>query len=905
MPRVTRCPRAGNPVRDKETPMTALHRTPLYDRHHRMGAQPVEFGGWEMPIQYANGIIKEHLACRTGAGLFDVSHMGRLYFSGEKALAFLQHVLTNNAAALKIGESQYTLIQDPNGFAIDDAYLYRFDPDQFLLVVNASNREKDVAHFKAHLPGFPGVVMEDKTHDISMISIQGPASKSVLLPWLTDGTLPEPARNNLARAKIQGIPVDLARTGYTGEPLGFELFAPNDNVGALWELLVDAGAVPVGLGARDTLRLEAALPLYGHELGEDPQGNQIPIFASRLSKFAVSFSPLKGEFIGKGALAKQFEAFSKVAENRGTITSALPRVISPIAVTGKGIAREGYKIFMGDRQVGWITSGTMVPFLTGQGDGLMGEFNPAPKRRAISLGLLDANIPEGAALEIEIRKKRCAAVVVPYHMRSEAPPHVRSIPWDQLEACEAPKAPDTPLTGARALVTKALANHAWRQGACINLIPSEMSQSQIARMLSISDPVNRYAEHKAVKAFSGQEVFYYQGTGFIEEVENRLNHEFMKFFNCNTVESRVISGQMANTAFFSALVDHINRADRKNEQHRLSSVMNNHIIRGGHLSAQPMGALRDFIARDSRTEKPAVVNFPVLPDNPYKIDVAACEDLIKTHQPQLVILGKSMILHREPVAEIRKLVDTYAPGCIVMYDMAHVLGLYGPHFQEPLSEGAHVITGSTHKTFFGTQRGVIAANLPRIPGTPEHDLWEAVQRRTFPGSVSNHHLGTMTGLLFAAYEMNQFKDAFQSQTIANAKAFAAALKAQGLDVAGDPDISFTETHQVVLNVGYGKGAQVARDLEAQNIIVNYQATPEEEGFTASGALRMGVAEMTRFGMKEEDFHALACLMADAIRKNTPVKAEVTDLRCKFTTMQYCFSPKDMEIAMATLAEGLT
>jgi len=885
--------------------MTALHRTPLYDLHHKAGAQLVEFGGWEMPIQYADGIIKEHLACRTRAGLFDVSHMGRLFFKGQKAQAFLQHVLTNNAAALDIGQSHYTLIQNPQGGAIDDAYLYRFDPDQFLLVVNAANREKDVAHFKTHLAQFPGVIMEDNTHETAMISLQGPAAKSVLLSLLTDGRLPEPARNNLSRAKVKKIPVDIARTGYTGEPLGFELFTPRDSAAELWSLLMERGAIPVGLGARDTLRLEAALPLYGHELGTDPDGNQIPIFASRLSKFAVSFSPLKGDFIGKAALAEQFDAFSTVAKNRGDITPALPRVISPVAVTGKGIAREGYKIFIKDRQVGWITSGTMVPYVCGQGEGLMGEFAEDPKRRALALGLLDADIPEGASLEIEIRKKRCPAVVVPYHMRSEAPPHVRSIPWDQLEAQAPPKTPETPLTGAKALVSKALINHTWRQHACINLIPSEMSQSPITRMLSISDPVNRYAEHKEVKAFSNQDVFYYQGTGFIEAVENRLNHEFMTFFNCNAVESRVISGQMANTAFFSALVDHINRADRKNEQHRLSSVMNNHIIRGGHLSAQPMGALRDFVARDPRTEKPAVVNFPVMPDNPYKLDVAACKDLIKTHQPQLAILGKSMILHREPVAEIRQLMDTYAPDGIVMYDMAHVLGLYGPHFQEPLTEGAHVITGSTHKTFFGTQRGVIAANLPRIPGTPEDDLWEAVQRRTFPGSVSNHHLGTMTGLLFAAYEMNQFKDAFQSQTIANAKAFAAALKTQGLDVAGDPDISFTETHQVVLNVGYGKAAQVARDLEAQNIIVNYQATPEEEGFTASGALRMGVAEMTRFGMKQEDFGTLAGLMADAIRKNAPVKAEVTALRKKFNTMQYCFSPKDMETTMADLAEGLT
>ncbi|MCG8634037.1 MAG: glycine cleavage system protein T, partial [Desulfobacterales bacterium] len=583
---------------------------------------------------------------------------------------------------------------------------------------------------------------------------------------------------------------------------------------------------------------------------------------------------------------------------------ALPRIVMPIAVTGKGIAREGYKIFVNDRHVGHVTSGTMVPYLTGEGQGLLGAFKEEPKRRALALGLIDSTIRDGDRLEIEIRKKRVAARVVPYHMRSDAPPFVRSIPHDELEQAREGKSAGDILPAAKTLVSKALNNHAWRQQECINLIPSEMSQSMIARMLSISDPVNRYAEHKDIKAFSGKDIFYYQGTEFIQDIEDRLNREFMSFFGCSAVESRVISGQMANTALFSALVDYVNRTDRKSEQRRLSGVMNNHIIRGGHLSAQPMGALRDFVARDPKTEKPAVINFPVLADNPYKMDVAACEALIKENQPELVILGKSMIIHKEPVAEIRKLVDEFAPGCVVMYDMAHVLGLYGPHFQEPLKEGAHVITGSTHKTFFGTQRGVIAGNFLDHPqGSNEYELWEAVRRRTFPGSVSNHHLGTMTGLLFAAYEMNQFKEDYQSQTIANAKAFARALKDQGLDVAGDPGISFTETHQVILNVGYGKGAKIAQDMEAGNIIVNYQATPEEEGFTASGALRMGVSEMTRFGMKEKDFQALAELMADNILKGTDIKDEVKKLRRPFMDMQYCFTPEQMGTAVEDLARG--
>jgi aminomethyltransferase len=356
---------------------------------------------------------------------------------------------------------------------------------------------------------------------------------------------------------------------------------------------------------------------------------------------------------------------------------------------------------------------------------------------------------------------------------------------------------------------------------------------------------------------------------------------------------------MANTAFFSALVDFLNRSDRKSEQRRIRKIMNNHIIKGGHLSAQPMGALRDFVARDPKTEKPGVINFPVLRDNPYKMDIRACEAIIKHHQPELVILGKSMIIHKEPVAEIRKLVDEFAPDCLVMYDMAHVLGLYGSHFQEPLKEGAHIVTGSTHKTYFGTQRGVIASDFAE--DDLEYGLWETIQRRTFPGSVSNHHLGTMTGLLCAAYEMNAFKEPYQQAVISNAKAFALALKKEVLDVAGDPDISFTDTHQVILNVGYGRGARIAGQLEENNIIVNYQATPLEEGFTASGALRMGVSEMTRFGMKEKDFTTLAGLMADLIKNGSAVKGEIARFRENFLEMQFCFKEREvLDIAESLL-----
>ncbi len=882
--------------------MPELHQTIFFDQHVSLNAKMVEFGGWEMPIQYPEGIITEHVNCRKTAGIFDVSHMGRLIFSGNQALEFLQHVLTNNAAALEVGESQYTLIQNEAGGAIDDAYLYRFREDDYLLVVNASNRLKDIEHFETMLIQFPEARMTDHTFEMAMISLQGPESKAILDPMITKGALPDPARNQLSVVDIDHQEVWLARTGYTGEPIGFELFIGNDAACGIWDLLIEKGACPVGLGARDTLRLEACLPLYGHELGMDTGKQEIPIFASKLSKFAVSFSPLKSEFIGKPALEKQYLALKRIIDRDYSDLSGLPRMVMPLAVTGKGIAREGYKVFKKDEEVGYITSGTMVPFLEAEGSGLMGEFGDAPQRRAIALALVDSSIQEGDLLDIEIRNKRVSAVVVPYHMSSEAPPFVRAIPHDKIKLGAA--APDSSAIKqkAKTLLDKTLANQVWRQTECINLIPSEMSQSYLSRVLSIADPVNRYAEHKEIKAFSGEDVFYYQGTDFIDEVEHLLNQEFQTFFNCAHVESRVISGQMANTAVFSALVDFLNRADRKSEQRRIRKIINNHIIRGGHLSAQPMGALRDFVARDPKTERPAVINFPVLAHNPYKIDVNACEDIIKAHQPELIIFGKSMILHKEPVAEIRRLVDAYAPSCLIMYDMAHVLGLYGEHFQSALQEGADIITGSTHKTYFGTQRGVIAADFA------EDDLlfefWDAVKRRTFPGSVSNHHLGTMTGLLFSAYEMNCFKDEYQKAVIKNAKAFAAALKDEGLDVAGDPQISFTETHQVILNVGYGKGAAVATELEANGVIVNYQATPAEEGFTASGALRMGVSEMTRFGMGPDDFKTLAGYMADLILRGTPVKEKIASFRKGFRDMQYCFKPEDFEQVAQSLIQAL-
>ncbi len=879
--------------------MNQLQRTLFYDRHVAAGAKMVEFGGWEMPVMYPAGIIKEHLSTRKGAGLFDVSHMGRFIVRGKGALKFLQHTLTNNAAALDIRTTgaQYTLIPNETGGAVDDAYLYRFKEDEYLLVVNASNRDKDWKHLQTLLPETNEIELLDRTRDISMLSLQGPKSRQILQRVISTGELPEPKRNSVATVSISGADVMIARTGYTGEPLCFELFIGQDNALMLWDRLIEEGASPVGLGARDTLRLEAGLPLYGHELGVDSDGNEIPILACQVAKSAVSFSPLKGEFLGRAPLLRQFEALKGVISRDYSLMADLPRMIRPIAIIERGIAREGSKIFKGEKHVGYVTSGTMVPMWSVEGEGLESVQTDQQELRSICLGYIDSDIVEDERLGIEIRGKAVEAVVVPFHLRSDAPPYARSILFDHETLSEELPAGDT-TDKIRHLLKKTVENTIWRQQECINLIPSEMTLSPMARLLSVMDPAFRYAEHKKSQAFYDTGIFYYQGTDFIAEVERLLEDEMQKYLGCPEVETRLISGQMANMALFSAMIDYLNRADRKCEPRRIRQVMCNHIGKGGHLSAQPMGALRDFIAHDPHTERPAVVNFPVLPGNPYKIDIPATLQLIDEFRPELIIFGKSMVLHKEPVAEIRQFLDTQWIDAVVMYDMAHVLGLIGPHFQQPFDEGADLVTGSTHKTYFGTQRGIVGCRY--VEGEERYELWEALVRRTFPGSVSNHHLGTLLGLLAAAYEMNHFKDRYQPKVIANAKAFGRALRERGMDVAGDPSIDYTETHQVVVKVGYGLGPEIASRLEVSNIICNYQAIPSEEGFTAAGALRLGVSEMTRFGMEENDFRELAGLIHDVVKKEINVQTRVKAFRQGFRELHFCFKRDEFSDLFQTL-----
>ncbi len=876
--------------------MSELKRTQLYNAHLAAGATMVDFGGWEMPIQYPSGIVAEHLYTRHFCSLFDVSHMGRLLIEGPARVAFLQHVLSSNVQALDINEAQYCIIPNAEGGAIDDAYLYRFEADRYLLVVNAANTEKDLVHLREQIKAFD-CTLTDISADYASIAVQGPKSREMLEKLSGGVQLTELVKNALGTVEMEGRTVRLAKTGYTGEPLGYEVFIKSEDAEWMWNRLLELDARPAGLGARDTLRMEAMLPLYGHEMGVDAEGKEIPIFSVPLAKFAVSFAPQKGDFIGREPLARQYEAFQKIQNRIYEGTELLPRRMMPITLIDRGVMRKDMPIYRGEKLVGYVTSGTMVPYYVAEGEGMATAYTDETAKRALGLCLIDADIQTDDIVYVDIRGKRIKAVIPRFHMSVMAPPYARPILYT-------PPVQGKPAdgTGYRAealeLIKKAAENHLWRQKQCINLIPSENTPSRAVQMLCASDPAFRYAEHKKIAAFYDNEVFYYQGTKFIEHVEELLVEQMRQYLGATEVETRVISGQMSNTAVFSSLMDFKNRNNRKVNPQRLGYILHNHIAKGGHLSAQPMGALHDYVAVDPVTERNAVVPFPVLPENHYKIDVEETKKVIDQYRPEFIVFGKSMVLHKEPVREIRQFVDQMGLQTTIMYDMAHVLGLVGDYFQKPFEEGAEIVTGSTHKTFFGPQRGIVGVNYK--PEDLKWNLWKTIESRAFPGSVSNHHLGTQLGLLMAAYEMNTFKDEYQRNIIENAKHFAKCLKAEGLDVAGDPAISYTETHQVIVNVGYALGYDVAERLEANGIIVNYQATPEEESFTASGALRMGVSEMTRFGFTKDDFAKLASIMADCIVRGKDVTEEVRKLRSEHTEMKYCFNDEAFNETLGSL-----
>jgi aminomethyltransferase len=880
-----------------------LSRTVLHDWHVQHGGRMVPFGGWDMPVQYKSGIIQEHLATRRSAGLFDVSHMGRFRITGKDAERFVLHVLTNNARALEAGQAQYTFIATPTGGAVDDAYLYKIAWDEFLLVVNAANRNQDWQWLMEHNT-HPDVHMDDVTEAIAMISLQGPASADILEQLVEPMALPENKRNRLDTVRIDGHELVVARTGYTGEAVCFELFPPAEFAVELWDSLAGRGAAPVGLGARDSLRLEAGLPLYGHELGADREGNEIPLFANSIARLAVR-PPGTGPYIGQEAIERQREEFLLLKRGELGIPPdkrILRRLVQPVAVFGsRKPLRAGFEVHREGRAIGYVTSGTTVPYPRFYREDITAVPSEEHHVRPIGLAFLDSTVgyrpdrpvvvqvqaDRGAAFEAEV-VERNLLITAPY-----------SRPYGGFKAAAPQRRIDRDEVPARAasLRERTDANTRWRRRECINLIPSEQTPSRYVEHLCIADPAGRYNEHKHLPALGPEsgDLRFYKGTQFIMDVEEDLKAALRSFFDCSAVEPRVISGQMANDTVFDAIKQFKNRYRRGEQPDLVGPVIVHDLNKGGHLSAQVSGSLKNYIAIDPATGRPKVAFFPFRKSNPYQIDVEQTRAMIREIRPELLVFGRSVIIHKEPVREIAQFIfDEFGRDNperpLIMYDGAHVLGLLGAHFQDPLKEGADVVTGSTHKTFFGPQRGVILSNI--APGTVFEDLWRFIEARTFPGRVSNHHLGTLLGLLGATYEMLHYRDQYQAAVIRNAKSFATALRAQGLQVEGDRNLDYTETHQILLRAGRGRGQAIADVFEQNNIITNPQAFYDDIGFAAASGVRMGSQEMTRYGMGPDDFTELAGLLADIVRHgdDRPAGAwrdAIRAFRERFVEMRYC------------------
>ena len=365
-------------------------KTALNDWHRAHGGRMVDFSGWELPVHYAEGIITEHLQVRLASGVFDVSHMGRFSIEGADAESFLDYALTNAAHTLTPGTAHYTLLATPHGGAIDDAYLYRRSASDFLLVVNAGNREAAWAALEERRARFQ-VTLSDISDQLAMIALQGPDSERVLGGVIEAGAFPGNQRNCMSEATLDGESVLVARTGYTGERCCFELFTHVEHISALWDRLVDRGAHPIGLGARDSLRLEASLPLYGHELGADETGAEIPVLASRTSLFGIR-KPNQGRYVGEGPISNQRRELEQLrAGNAVRVPQHLRRLVQPITVPdGRRPLRPGHRVRFGGREVGYVTSGTSVPFsIDANGSPLRAG---KPIMRPIGLALVEAQI---------------------------------------------------------------------------------------------------------------------------------------------------------------------------------------------------------------------------------------------------------------------------------------------------------------------------------------------------------------------------------------------------------------------------------------------------------------------------------------------------------------------------------
>ena len=363
--------------------MEQVARTPLYNVHRALGARMTEFAGFEMPVSYA-GIIEEHRAVRTAAGLFDVSHMGEFELRGPTAVETLERLMTNSAAALRDHQAQYTLMCLESGGAIDDLIVYRLGADHFMLCVNASNIEADRDWILDHIRDRGS--FRDISDETALLALQGPRAAEILKP-LTSADVAAMPRFAVTEAEVAGAPSRIARTGYTGED-GFEIFMPADSAVAVFEKLLEAGkeygVQACGLGARDTLRLEAGLPLYGHELDRETS----PIEAG-LTRFVKP----KREFIGAEPIRQQLASGTK------------KRLAGILTEDARQIPRQGYPVYFGEHAVGAIVSGTFSPTLN----------------RSIATAYIasDALRSNGSAVQIEIRSRRVTGSVaaMPFYKR--------------------------------------------------------------------------------------------------------------------------------------------------------------------------------------------------------------------------------------------------------------------------------------------------------------------------------------------------------------------------------------------------------------------------------------------------------------------------------------------------------
>ncbi len=397
----------------------------------------------------------------------------------------------------------------------------------------------------------------------------------------------------------------------------------------------------------------------------------------------------------------------------------------------------------------------------------------------------------------------------------------------------------------------------WRD-ECINLIASENVTSRRVRGLMGSDFAHRYAE-----GHPGER--YYQGTEIIDEIETLLKQNMKTLFHCKHADVRPISGTIANDAVFSR---YIKWGD---------IVMVNSTPAGGHISHHRAGSVGKYTRN--------IVNFPLTPDG-WHIDVERTFDILKSFDPKIMIMGKSLFLFPEPVKELAAYCKR--KGIPLIYDAAHVLGLIaGGAFQDPLAEGASIVTGSTHKTFYGSQRGVILSNA-------DDEEWRKIDKGAFPGSSSNHHLETLVALTFATYEVLEYGPAYAKQVIANAKHFARKLYDSGFKVQAE-QFGFTESHQVAVDVSeWGGGETAARNLKDNRIIVNMNLLPFEtlDKALSPAGIRLGVQEMTRVGMKEPEMELIASLFKKCLVDKKFVGDEVKELRARYQDVGYSFDTMD-------------